>query len=107
MHCVTFTACILAVLGCRSEDKPKPPPPPVDGIEVIAQGAEPRRLLRYALASGTTLPFELAMDVELQTVDAAVKVPTIAMSIDITVATVAADSANMKMTVVAAGARAR
>ena len=40
---VTFIAVLLA-MACKSpEDKPKPPPPPVDGIEVVQPGKEPRR----------------------------------------------------------------
>jgi len=35
MQRVTIVACLLAVIGCRSEDKPKPPPPPIDGIELV------------------------------------------------------------------------
>jgi len=108
MQRVTIVACLLAVIGCRSEDKPKPPPPPIDGIELVQPGAEPRRPLRYQLAAGGTTSLELAMDVDLKTQDMAMKLPTIAMAIDLRVAAVEpTGTAKLEMTVVGAEARGR
>jgi hypothetical protein len=107
MKCVTVIACLLAVSGCGSEEKPKPPPAPTDGLELVQPGAEPRRQLRYQLASGTTSPIELAMDVDLKTADQEAKLPTMAMSLDIAVAAVDAGTAKLKLSVAAAGARPR
>lgn len=103
MKCVMFIAClIVATSGC-GEEKPKPPPPPTDGITVIQPGAEPRRELRYALASGTTTPIEIAVDVDLKTADQEAKIPTMVMGADLIVT--AADQ--LKLAVVTAGARPR
>ena len=111
MKCVTFTACVLsAVIACRSEEKPKPkPPPPTDGIEVVTPGAEPRRALRYKLATGNpTTPLDLAMDVDLRTSDVAIQVPTLALALDVNATEVdAAGNAKMKMTIVSASVKKR
>jgi len=108
MQRVTIIACLLAVIGCRSEDKPKPPPLPTDGIELVQPGAEPRRPLRYKLPAGGTASLELAMDVDLKTQDIAMKLPTIALAMELHVATVEPDgTAKLEMKVVGAEARGR
>lgn len=111
MQCVTFTACLLAVVtACRSDDPPKAPPPapPVDGIEVVAPGGEPRRVLRYKLATGSTTPLELAMDVDLRTKDVAIQVPTLALALELTTSTVdPSGNAKLKLSVIGANIRAR
>ena len=107
MKCVTFIACLVAASGCGSEDKPKPPPPPTDGIELVQPGAHPRRALRYTLAAGTTTPLDFEMDLDLTTVDADLKLPIIAMSIDVAVTSVDPLPAKLKLDVVAAGVRPR
>lgn len=107
MKCVTFIACLLAASGCGSEDKPKPPPPPTDGIELVQPGAQPRRALRYTLAAGTTSALDFEMDIDLTTVEADLKLPIMAMSIDVTVASVAPPPAKLRLDVLAATVRAR
>ncbi|MBA3504137.1 MAG: hypothetical protein M4D80_02855 [Myxococcota bacterium] len=103
---MTFIACLVAATGCRSEDKPKPPPLPIDGIEVVQPGQEPRAL-RYTLAASTTTPLELAMDLDLKTLDADMKLPTMVMAIDVAVTGVEQTVAQLKMTVLSATARSR
>jgi hypothetical protein len=107
VKCVTFIACLVAATGCGSEDKPKPPPPPTDGIELVQPGAQPRRALRYTLAAGTTSALDFEMDVDLTTVEADLKLPVMAMSIDVAVASVDPPSARLKLDVIAAGVRPR
>lgn len=107
MKCVTFIACLVAATGCGSEEKPKPPPPPTDGIELVQPGVEPRRLLRYQLAAGTTSPLQLALDVDMKTVDQDVKLPTMVMAIDVSAAAVDPSGAKLKLAVISASARSR
>jgi hypothetical protein len=107
MRCVTFIACLVAASGCGSEDKPKPPPPPTDGIELVQPGAQPRRALRYALAAGTTSALEFEIDLDLTTVDADLKLPVMAMSIDAAVTSIAPPPAKLKLDVIAANVHAR
>lgn len=112
MRCVTFTACAfaVAVVACR-DDKPAPPPPPPppsDGIEIASPGGEPRRVLRYQLAPGSTTPLELAMDIDLRTFDVAVQMPTLTLGLDLATATVEPNgNAKLKLSVVGASVRAR
>ncbi len=109
MNHVTFAAW-LAVIGCRSEDKPKPPPPPppTDGLELISAGAPPRQPLRYRLARDTRSSIEIAVDVDLTTVDGAVSLPTIALALDVITATVDPDGTGIvRTTVTGAAARER
>jgi len=111
MHCVTFIACALAVIGsgCGSDDKPKPPPPPTDGTELLESGAAPRTALRYKLApSISDSALQLAIDVDLTTPDLDLELPTILLGVDLTITTVDPDgTAHLKMTVATAGAEAR
>ncbi|HEV7557527.1 MAG TPA: DUF6263 family protein [Kofleriaceae bacterium] len=61
-----------------------------DGLEIISEGAQPRKLLRYAVAKGTHSPIEVAMDMDL---DAGIKnvAPTLVMVMDIGVDDVTSD----------------
>jgi hypothetical protein len=61
-----------------------------DGIEILAEGAQPRKLLRYAVAKNTHSPIEIAMDMDL---DAGIKniAPTLVMVMDIGVDDVTPD----------------
>ena len=107
MKCVMFIACLIAATACSNEEKPKPPAAPVDGIEVLQPGAEPRRMLRYALAPNVTTPLEIAVDVDVKTADQEAKLPTMVMGVDLTVANADAAAAKLKLAVVSAGARPR
>ena len=61
-----------------------------DGIEILVEGAQPRKLLRYAVAKNTHSPIEIAMDMDL---DAGIKniAPTLVMVMDIGVDDVTPD----------------
>src|ERR1700689_3863635 len=58
MKCVPIVLAI-ALFGCKHADRPIVQPP---GLEIVSPGAEPKRLLRYAIAKGTKTPFELAVE---------------------------------------------
>lgn len=110
MHRVTFIALVLTVACGKTESKPPPAPapPPVDGIEVLSAGQEPRRLLRYKLAPGAITPLELRMDLDARLADLTTKLPTLVLGADLTVATMDPDgTAHMKLTVVSGSAVSR
>ena len=63
----------LALVACQQHDPPaslQKPEPAVaavdDGVTVLSAGADPKRALRYHLAKGTTSPFEITIDLDLQ-----------------------------------------
>jgi hypothetical protein len=110
MPCVTFIAVALAVIGaCKSpEDKPKPPPPPIDGIELVNPGKEPRQVLRYKLAPGSVTTLEVATDLDAKLADLDAKLPTLVLGVDLTTTIVEADgTARMKLTVASGKAVSR
>jgi hypothetical protein len=109
MPCVTFIAVLLAVGACKSsEDKPKPPPPPVDGVELVNPGTEPRQVLRYKLAPGGVATLEVATELDAKLADLDVKIPTLVLGIDLTTTTVEpGGTARMKLTVVSGKAVSR
>jgi len=110
MKLLIFAAWLVLAAGCRSNDQPPPPPPKpaVDGIEVVARGAAPQVPLRYRVATGTTSTIELAVDADLTTVEGALKLPTLELTVDLTATAVAPDgTATLRTTVTAASARDR
>ncbi|MDQ3369476.1 MAG: hypothetical protein M3680_28955 [Myxococcota bacterium] len=82
---IVAIAAVLA-FGCKSEPKPEPPPPPkpvVDGVDLVATGAPPRREVRYRLAQDARAELELGLDVDLTTVDGVAQLPTLAMTLEL------------------------
>jgi len=107
MRRVTLIA-LLVVIGCGEEEPPKTPPPPLEGVELVLAGNEPKTLLRYKLAPHTESQLELAMDADVDTIDVgSVRMPTIVTSIDVAITDVDASGAKLKTTVVKGGARPR
>lgn len=108
MRAVTVVA-VLAMVSCKSKEQPPPPPKPaVEGLEVLARGAAPHVPLRYRLAKGTTSTIELAVDADLTTVDGALQLPTLGLTVEVAATDVAADgTATLRTTVTAASARDR
>jgi hypothetical protein len=102
-----FAIAIVALHACGSE-KAKPPPPPTDGIELVNAGREPRRLVRYKLAPSSQTELDVAMDVDMRTVDRTVVLPSLVMSIDVAAGATDANGAiKMKASVVGGSARPR
>ena len=70
---IVLAVGLLAVGACKKEepasgsggDKPGVAAPS-GGIEVISNGAEPRKQLRYKVAKGTKTPVEFAMDIDME-----------------------------------------
>lgn len=82
MRIVPITAAIaLFGLGCGKTEEPteKPVAAPTEGLELIKPGADPRRVLRYQLAKGTSTPVTLAVDVDLDAAGQGGPLPTMVM----------------------------
>lgn len=107
MRCVPFITVLLVVSACKSpEEKPKPPPPPIDGIEIVNPGKEPRQLLRYKVATGTT-PLAVTTDFDIKLADKDLVMPRLELAIDVTITSVDAAGAHVKMVVVGGKASSR
>jgi hypothetical protein len=79
---------LLAVIGlavaCKSNDAPPPPATPSE-VQVVSAGDEPRQLLRYHPVTGTTQKLEVAIDIELDAGGLGGPMPTLVMTLDVTV----------------------
>ncbi len=96
---------VLALVACRH---PKPAPPPVDplAVELTSPGAEPRRIVRYAIAKGTKVPLELAIDATMMMGNLGGPIPTQVFELQIGVDDVMPDgSMQVHTTIVDAHAR--
>jgi len=99
---IVLAVGLLAVGACKKEepasgsggDKPGVAAPS-GGIEVISNGAEPRKQLRYKVAKGTKTPVEFAMDIDMDA-GMTMNMPTLAMMMDIGVDEVASNG-DMKL----------
>ncbi|MBX3162411.1 MAG: hypothetical protein KF773_40980 [Deltaproteobacteria bacterium] len=104
------------VVACGKGNSAEPPPPPtpqtpkapVDGIEVVNQGSEPRRLLRYVPKKGSVTRFELASDGDFSSPGRTMRLPTLVLTTEVTVDDVLPDgSAKIRQTIVGATVRER
>jgi len=90
-------AIALHTAGCGKDKEAAPPgPPPGDGIQVITAGNEPRQVLRYKVAQGTTSQLELALDVDIDAAGQGGPLPTLVMTSEV-VAEVVLPDGSMKM----------
>jgi hypothetical protein len=88
-------AIAFAVGACSKEDKSNGPgntkaTVTAGGLEMLSEGAEPKKALRYKVPKGSKTPVEFAMDMDI---DAGMQMsmPTLVMLMDIGVDEVAAD----------------
>jgi hypothetical protein len=103
-----YVAGIVVLLACRSKEPPKPPPPDPLAVQLVTPGTPPLRLLRYTLAKGSTVPFELAMDASLTTGELGGAMPTFVFDLDLTVEDVLPDGRMLlRTTITDASARDR
>jgi hypothetical protein len=102
-------AALLAVFACREKQPPKPPPPPDPlAVHLLAPGAEPKRLLHYAIPKGASVPLELALDVSLVTDGLGGAMPTFVFDLDLAVEDVLPDGRMLvRATITDASARDR
>ena len=99
---IVLAVGLLAVGACKKEEPASGSggdksgaAAPSGGIEVIANGAEPRKQLRYKVAKGTKTPVEFAMDIDMDA-GMTMNMPTLAMMMDIGVDEVASNG-DMKL----------
>jgi hypothetical protein len=81
---VLLAAIGLAAGACKSSDAPPPPVSPPD-LQMVSAGAEPRQLLRYHPVAGTTQKLEVAIDIELDAGGMGGPMPTLVMSLIVSV----------------------
>ncbi len=100
---------LIAVLawGCKSGENDRASTQRAPDLQIVSAGNEPRRVLRYQLAKGTTQKLELAVDVDVTANDMGGAMPTMVMTLAVTVEDVLPFGARLRATVVDATARDR
>jgi len=87
MKCCSIAVAIALAAGCQEKAPDAPPKPPVtvptDGLELLRDGAMPRRALRYHVAKGTTTPVEMVLEVEMTAAGQGGPLPTMTMELEI------------------------
>ena len=100
---------LIAVVawGCKSgeHDRASTQRPP--DLQIVSAGNEPRRVLRYQLTQGTTQKLELEVDVNVTANDMGGAMPTMVMTLAVTVENVLPIGAQLRATVLDAAARDR
>jgi hypothetical protein len=95
---------VLALVACR-HPKPAPPSDPL-AVELTIPGAEPRRLVHYAIAKGTKVPLELAIDANMMMGNLGGPIPTQVFDVEVAIDEVLADGRmQVRTTIVDAHAR--
>jgi len=93
----SIALAIVCAAACgNSKEGPSPGPPPGDGVQLITAGSEPRRVLRYHVAKGTTSAVELALDVDIDAAGQGGPLPTLVMTSELVADEVLPDG-SMKM----------
>jgi hypothetical protein len=100
-------AAAIVLVACGKEAPPAATPSP-DGVKVPVAGAEPRVLLRYHVAKGTTSQVELALDVDIDASGQGGPLPTLVMTSEIVADEVLPDgSTKVRTTITEVTARDR
>jgi len=100
-------AVALVVAACGSKEAP-PPAPALDGVQVVGAGSEPRQLLRYHVAKGTTNVVDLALDVDIDASGQGGPLPTLVMTTEMVAEDVLPDgSTRLRTTITNVTARDR
>src|SRR4051794_19552145 len=89
-----YLVATALLVACKSHEAP-PAPSPMD-VVLVKPGAEPRRVIRYAVAKGTHTTVELATDWKVSAGEIGNVMPTIVTAFDITCEDVAPDG-SMKL----------
>lgn len=100
---------LIAVLawGCKSGEHDRASTQRAPDLQIVSAGNEPRRVLRYQLTKGTTQKLELAVDVNVTANDMGGAMPTMVMTLAVTVEDVLPFGARLRATVIDATARDR
>jgi hypothetical protein len=72
----------LALAACKTNEAPARKPAPTD-VEVLAPGAAPQKVVRYAVPKGTTSTIELTTDWQMSAGEMAMALPTIVTTFEI------------------------
>jgi hypothetical protein len=95
---------VLALVACR-HPKPAPPSDPL-AVELTSPGAEPRHLVHYAIAKGTKVPLELAIDANMMMGNLGGPIPTQVFDLEVAIDDVLTDGRmQVRTTIVDAQAR--
>jgi hypothetical protein len=99
---------IAIVLVACGKDAPPAAAPPLDGVKVVVAGSEPRTLLRYHVAKGTTNQIALALDVDIDAGGQGGPLPTLVMTSEVVADDVLPDgSTRVRTTITNVAARDR
>lgn len=77
-------AAALILAACSSKEAPPAATPSPDGVLVLGAGSEPRQVLRYHVAKGTTNLVDLALDVDIDAGGQGGPLPTLVMTSEMT-----------------------
>ena len=87
MKVCSIAFAIALAAGCQEKAPDSPPKPvtvvPTDGLELLREGAMPRRALRYHVAKGTATPVEMVLDVDMTAAGQGGPLPTMTMQLEI------------------------
>ncbi len=100
---------VAAVLAaCGSKDAAPTAAPVPDAVHVLGAGSEPRQLLRYRVAKGTTNAVDLALDVDIDASGQGGPLPTLVMTSEMVAEDVLPDgSTKLRTTITNVTARDR
>lgn len=97
----------LAAWGCGKGEREAPEHDRAPDLQIVSAGSEPRRVLRYALAKGTTQKLELAIDVRVEANEMGGAMPTMVLDLSLAVEDLVPYGAKLRATVDEATARDR
>lgn len=97
----------LAVWGCSKGESDPTKHDRAPDLQLVTAGSEPRRVLRYQLAKGTSQKLELAVDVHVEANEMGGAMPTLVLDLAMAVEDILPYGAQLRATVVEATARDR
>jgi len=104
---IAFAIVCAAACG-KGKDSAPAAVPSGDGVQLITAGGEPRRVLRYHVAKGTSSAVELALDVDIDAAGQSNPLPTLVMTSELVADDVLPDgSIKMRTTIGEVTARER
>ncbi len=101
-------AVAVLLAACGSKDAAPAAAPGPDSVQVLGAGSEPRQVLRYHVAKGTTNAVDLALDVDIDASGQGGPLPTLVMTSELVAEDVLSDgSTKLRTTITNVTARDR